>query len=154
MNAYFISVAAAALICSLCEALTPEEGGLRKTLSIASAVLLIITLMSPVRDIAVSLGSIFDGVDEDVTAGTVSEEYRTALASQTAAAAAVYAEDKFSVPAKSMRITVTIPDGASIPDKVTVRLTGDGMWASSTALEEYLTDKLGVKCAVIKEEAS
>lgn len=154
MNAYFISVAAAAIICSLCEALTPEDGGLRKALSIASAALLIITLISPVKDIAVSLGAIFEVTEENPTSGTISEEYRATIASKIASAAAAYASDKFSVPMKSMKITVGIPDEALVPDKVTVRLTGDGMWASASALEEYLTDKLGVECKVIKEGAS
>lgn len=154
MNAYFISVAAAAVICSLCEALTPEEGGLRKTLSLASAVLLILTLMSPVRDIAASLGTMFDVAEENTIDRAVSEDYKTALASQTAKAAASLAEEKFSVPAESMRITVSIPDELSVPDKVTVRLVGGGGWASVAALEEYLTDKMGVKCVVIKEGAS
>jgi hypothetical protein len=150
MSSYFISVAAAALLCALCEALVPKEGGLGKTLSLACAALLILTMMSPLKNIASYAVSVPDIADTETDAGDSGEEYRAAVASQTARTAAAFAESKFSVSSDSVRITVSIPDGSSVPDKITLYLTG-GKLVSSAALEEYLTDKMGVECAVIKE---
>ena len=158
MKAYFLSVAAAALIAAICSVLVPsgEGGGIAKHVKLLTSLLLVCVLIAPLGDLIELLPGAVSGDMtfpwEDTEGGTdeenlqdrldeVSTTYFTALLTETL-------EREFAIEAGDLRCAIQWEgEGEQMrPTRVTLLLSGRAIWKDPEAMEAFVTELLGCAC--------
>ena len=164
MGTYLISLIAAALVASLVGILTPEgeRGGIARHMRLLIALVLLCTLIAPIKETITSLMDFAGGESPLPEIGDVGEEdYQKELEEAMSISSKTYLiqlltqalEREFSITSGEVRCAVRWSDGGSEarPTLVTVILSGRAIWCDPTPIEQYVTSLFGCECVTAIE---
>ena len=151
MKAYLLSLLAAAFLSAAVGILSPD-GGIGKHVRLASALLVLCLLASPLPRFIESLRS-FSLTDALSLGKSASDPFAERSEEALDAASRAYfvrmlsqkIAGEFSLPADSIECAVRWAEDGS-PETVTVLLSGKAVWADPRKLETYVSDLLGCPC--------
>lgn len=159
MTSYLLSLIATALVIVLYKVLSPsgERDGLAKHLRLLTALLLVISLLSPILAIIDGTKRIVNGeIELPWENETSTEDYSEELKSVLDSASASYFSDmltqtiekNFEIDRGDIRCAIQWKrDGESLsPDRVTVILSGNAIWKDPAEIERFVSALLGCTC--------
>lgn len=159
MTTYLLSFIATALVIVLCKMLSPdgERDGLAKHLRLLTALLLVVSLLSPIWALIDGAQKLVSGEIELPWENTTSsEDYSEELQSVLDSASAAYFSDmltqtiekNFDISRGEIRCAIQWErQGESLsPGRVTVILSGSAIWKDPAEIEQFVTALLGCTC--------
>ena len=154
MTAYLISLFGSALAVALVDLLVPERG--RKTVRLISALFLLCILSAPIPRAfrAIRNYSFPDTVQDDREAYTQKMKQAMESASRTYFAKTLteMLSEQFSLPDGTVRCAVTwSDDDGTVPQKITVILSGSSIWHNPEKIEAFVRDLIGCECVTAIE---
>lgn len=154
MTAYLASLFGSALAVALVDLLVPERG--RKTVRLISALFLLCVLSAPLprafREIRNY--SFSDTVQDNNDAYTQKMKQAMESASRTYFARTLteMLSEQFSLPDGTVRCAVEwSDDDGSVPQKITVILSGSSIWRDPEKIEAFVRDLIGCECVTAIE---
>ncbi len=153
MKEYLISAIAVCAVCALVDTLSPD-GKMGKGVSFALSVAVTLALISPLfsafsgireksESLVYEIGSAYDGAQSDYGL-----EGATAIAAGEGISEAI--SEKFGIDREYINVEcqITLIGDVVIFERVTVGLSGVGIFADTVGIEKYISDSLGAECEV------
>lgn len=146
VRAYLLSIAAAALLLALVQALLPQ-GAVKRTATMAGSLLVILAVLSPlakldydslarsISKLQVETESLRTGIEvgnRELMAGIIKQRCET------------YILDKAGQMGLTLEVEITLSEGVDYPYPVSVTLRGAATEAQKRTLTAYITENLGI----------
>ena len=164
MKAYILSIVSASLVVSMLNLLSPRgtADGIAKHIRLLSSLFLICVLVSPVKELIVSMQELANGEHNLSILDSVSREEQESLLESTlnAASQAYFLESltqllekEFSIQTGEIRCAAqwTTVESTLTPSKITVVLSGTAKWKNPVRIEEYVEELLSCECVTAIE---
>lgn len=161
MTEYLMMLLGASLIVAAVTILAPD-GGLSRSMRLLTSLFLVAILLSPLLTVIERLSEYSNGEillpwEEEASPSPFEDQLQGTLDSASkqyfTEALTRHLENEFSMKTGNVRCEVlwTETDNGILPSKITVLLSGQGIWKDTAAIEKHVQTLLGCSCVTALE---